>query len=407
MLMPQSVTRELNKIYISQMNHPRTVSEFISAIQDGQKAAFAEFDLYFKEVEGAYPNVCVPVAGIVDYHIEKSGLKFNFLDMPDYLKNTCIDSPLSVNPASQSLYSPLNRVWMFEQSEHIQWLVDKFVWEISQAAVCKDGVIDGLIWCLNEVMDNVLQHSTINRGFVMGQIHRSSKHIAVCIFDSGQGIYNSLKGTTHAPRYPIDAITLAIKEGITRDKRIGQGNGMWGLHNIVKANSGQIAITSNSAAYTLTGDDVRTFNIPYLSWDRGATIVDFQINFENEIIISEALGGYVPVNFLVENMENSEGNIEYKLSEKSSGTGTRQSGERIRNDIINLCNQSKKVIEVDFSEISVVSSSFADELIGKLLIHFGFSAFNQIIKLKNMNSLIQAIVNRSVSQRIAESLNKN
>ncbi|MDD4729269.1 MAG: STAS-like domain-containing protein [Dysgonamonadaceae bacterium] len=92
------------------------------------------------------------------------------------------------------------------------------------------------------------------------------------------------------------------------------------------------------------------------------------------------------------------------LADKSSGTGTRQSGERIRNEIINLNNESGKIIEIDFSGVAVISSSFADELIGKLVVRYGFFNFNQIFRLKNMNEIVQAIVHRSVSQRMADSI---
>ena len=111
--------------------------------------------------------------------------------------------------------------------DDVQALVDAYLDAVSRSTVCQQGVIQGLEWCLNEVMDNVLQHSDAPYGYVMGQIHRTSQHMAVCIYDFGQGILNSLRTSEHAPNNAVDAITLALKEGITRDKNIGQGNGMW------------------------------------------------------------------------------------------------------------------------------------------------------------------------------------
>ena len=54
---------------------------------------------------------------------------------------------------------------------------------------------------------------------------------------------------------------------------------------------------------------------------------------------------------------------------------------------------------------NIISSSFADELIGKLVTEFGFYGFNNIFKLKNMNANVQSIVQRSVAQRMMESFN--
>lgn len=103
-----------------------------------------------------------------------------------------------------------------------------------------------------------------------------------------------------------------------------------------------------------------------------------------------------------ENFENSSGAVTLRLADAKSGTGTRESGKRIRTDLINMFNETKQGIVIDFDGLSVISSSFADELLGKMLVHFGFMGFNQIVRLKNMNHTIQAIVERSVAQRMAE-----
>ena len=50
----------------------------------------------------------------------------------------------------------------------------------------------------------------------------------------------------------------------------------------------------------------------------------------------------------------------------------------------------------------MVSSSFADEFVGKLVAAFGFIAFTQRFRLANMNPTVEAVVNRSVSQRMGE-----
>ena len=90
-----------------------------------------------------------------------------------------------------------------------------------------------------------------------------------------------------------------------------------------------------------------------------------------------------------------------------SGVGTRKSGEKIRNELINVYKQSGNNITLDFANINIISSSFADELMGKLVTEFGFYGFNNIFKLKNMNSNVQSIVQRSVAQRMMESFNGN
>lgn len=399
-----NVRRDDNHISINFLNHPKVASDFLLALKYGTSYGFGDFVISLEKVDKAvFPNACVPLAGFIEYY-KNEGVEFFYENIPDFVESTCMFSPLNVSvDQSPIAVAPLNRVWKFTNSDEINNLVDAYVDEIYQQAVCEKGVPEGLTWCLNEVMDNVLQHSRVSLGYVMGQIHRSTKHIAFCVFDYGQGIYNSLRDTHYSPRNPIDAITLAVKEGVTRDSNIGQGNGLWGLHNMVRSNSGVIAITSNSASYMLREDEIDTFKrIPTISRRKGSTIVDFQIDFDKGISIAESLGGHTPVNLRLESLEDSQGNIHYKLAKKSSGTGTRQSGERIRNELINIRNETNQRIIIDFDNISVISSSFADELIGKLVAKFGFFGFTQLFYLENMNEIVQSIVNRSVSQRMAD-----
>lgn len=397
----KNVERENDEITLFRLNHSRVISDFIYELKDGINRGFDCFSLNFdSSISGAFPNTCAPLAGLIEYY-KRHGVDFDSEVTPDFINATCLLSPLEVSKNENILgQAPLNKVWRFENSTEINSLVIGFVEEVSKQAVCQEGVIEGLEWCLNEIMDNVLQHSFTSNGYIMGQIHKSTKHIAFCIFDTGQGIFNSLHNTKHAPRSPIDAITLAVKEGVTRDTTIGQGNGLWGLHNIVKENSGVLVITSNSASYMLRMDEIRTFkHLPVISRDLGSTIIDFQIGFEKGISLPKALGNR-PINYRLEALEDDKGNISYRVSERSSGTGTRQSGERMRNEIINFYRETDQIIEIDFQGISVISSSFADELIGKLVAEYGFFGFMQIFKLKNMNDIIQSIVNRSVSQRM-------
>ena len=103
-------------------------------------------------------------------------------------------------------------------------------------------------------------------------------------------------------------------------------------------------------------------------------------------------------------MEDDYENIVFPLTDKASGTGTRRSGEALRNEIVNTINQTDSIVVIDFDKLSVVSSTFADELIGKLAVKIGFISFNQKCRLVGMNETVQAIVNRSVQQRLAVGL---
>ena len=396
-----TVVRDENVLRFPSLSSPSIVGSFLHGLYHGNERGYEDFVLDFSAVQGAFPNVCTPIAGIIEYHRSQLGYSFEFENVPDFLQRTCTLAPLVVGIDSSQRRSLLNTVWKFASADEIHTLVDDFLNEVSRAAVCEEGVIQGLEWCVNEIMDNVLQHADASHGYVMGQIHPGSQHIAFCIYDHGQGIFNSLRKTQHAPKTAVDAITLAVQEGVTRDKVVGQGNGMWGLYNIVRSNSGILNITSGAGFFGINGDDTKTnSSVPYLNHEHNCTTVDFQIDFDKGISVSEALGEHEPTNLRVENLEDDRNNVVFHLADKSSGTGTRQSGAAIRNEVINITKQTDSVVLLDFGGVSVVSSSFADEFVGKLAVEFGFIGFTQRFRLVGMNATVQAITNRSVSQRL-------
>ncbi|MDB9481731.1 STAS-like domain-containing protein, partial [Dolichospermum circinale CS-537/05] len=190
-------------------------------------------------------------------------------------------------------------------------------------------------------------------------------------------------------------------------KTTNQGNGLWGLLGIIKDNSGSLSITSGSASLLIRNNESKSFsNIPFIDKNHQGTIIDFQIDVSQDIDIKAALGGYQPVNLFLENLENDTGEHCILIKDHTSGSGTRIAGEKIRTSVINIINMGASRIVLDFSEMGLISSSFADEFIGKLVVIYGFYGFQSIIRIKNMNEVSQAILHRSVAQRMMNSIEK-
>src|SRR5690606_22989503 len=189
--------------------------------------------------------------------------EFELINTPSYLNRISFDQPQKPNESNTNRHANcLDKIWNFRNSDEVHLLVNGIVNNIRQTIECEPGVIDACTWGINEIMDNVIQHSESNCGFIMSHVHRSTKNINISIFDYGRGIYQSFKQSNnkHNPRNAADAITLSIQEGVTRDKNVGQGNGMWGLYNMVNINSGHLNIISGKGELSMTGGKVKTAN---------------------------------------------------------------------------------------------------------------------------------------------------
>ena len=90
------------------------------------------------------------------------------------------------------------------------------------------------------------------------------------------------------------------------------------------------------------------------------------------------------------------------LKEHATSFGNRITGQRIRNMIENmLLNYPQASVSVNFTDVSVISSSFADELFGKLAVTLGLLQFGRRIKIIKANALCYTIIERIVEQRIS------
>lgn len=401
-----SVERDTDVICINRLDHARVVSDFIREINDGIKKGYDDFQIDFSKINSAFPNAVVPISGILEYLNFERGITFEFVGTPQILVHNHILKPTQFDEKVKSI-NIFNRVWKFSSSEDVYKIVRSFIDELSRTDRFHKGLLETVEWALYEVMDNVIQHSATTNGYVMGQLHTTRKYLAFTIFDSGQGIYRSLRSSSdHAPRNDLDAITLAIKEEVTRDKSIGQGNGLFGLHSIIKQGKGRLVITSGRGSYMYEGGLTKTFNsIPYF-WNAPGTIIDFQLDYSKDLSLDKALvfrgKQYDIVNVKVENLEDESGCIIYKIKDYAEGTGTRESAVRVKNEIFNILQTDPKKVIIDFEDVAVISSSFADELIAKLLLELGLFQFNNIVGIRGLDRSQQMILQRSVIQRLIE-----
>lgn len=398
------VERHDNVITIHSMNNPASVYSFLRVLQKGIENGIKSFVIVCDDGT-VYPDACVPIAGVIAFYKENYHISFSFKVEPNsYLEHCGFLNPFcsTVDEISKEAF-PFDKLYRYSSDEQVAALSQAYVDSLSSLTICSPGVLDSLNWCLSEIMDNVLLHSKVDHGFVMAQYHRTRKYVSICVYDSGIGIYNSLRKSPHSPRKVTDAISLAIQEGVGDGK--GQGNGLHGLYQIISENNGTLTITSGPASITWDNHGVmrKTTNLPRISSYFHATAVDYRLNLDTSIDFKRALdsiGRYEPFDIRIDSMLQDNDMIQYDVFSSSSGTATRESGERLRNDILNTITRTNKGIILDFAGVKLASSSFVDELIAKLIIDLGPVNFNQVIRIINLDETIKYLTDRSVFMRI-------
>ena len=256
-------------------------------------------------------------------------------------------------------------------------------------------------WAISEITDNVLNHAnSLTGGLAYAQIHHSKQLIEFVVADSGMGIPRSL-GELDAGL----ALEKAITEGVTRNRQTNQGNGLYGTWRLATLSKGIFAIHSYRGVLFVRPDG--SVKVDPKSYRYPGTFVIFQIDFSDPALISEALmfKGVVHepgFDFIEKEFETTDDNLyRVKLKDHVVSTGSRESGKKIANLLENVIRMAGTAnVEIDFDDILVVSSSFADECSGRLIANLGPAEFFSRVSFKNTDQALRAIIDRSVMQRM-------
>lgn len=396
-------------ITIQYCNHQNVIFDLLKVVNSLLNQGKTTFSIRFNDNVGQFfPQVLVPLAGIIE-QLQSDGISV-LIEQNPKLKDFNLDSIKYFDAASP--IDSIGRIWKFDK-DNSHALVDRISMDLEKKEQFPKGVITLAEWSLNEVIDNVLNHSEASEGFLMVQLHPSTKHIAYCVYDNGIGIQKSfLNGGLKTPSNQVEAIQLAVSEGITSNKEKGQGNGLFGLHSLVEHGDGRLSIVSGNGNYKFEGKRISSMDkLPSYRNLNSHTTVDFTVNYSSEIELEDVLtfqgNPYKPISLRFENLEDNMGHIIIKMNELPSGVGTRDAAKEQFNTIMNILTEEVKIITLDFKDVKIISSSYADELIAKLMLKLGLFQFNNIIRLHNMNEDVQLVLQRSVMQRMISTYSAN
>lgn len=268
-----------------------------------------------------------------------------------------------------------------------------------------------LEWAVNELTDNVIVHSQSDIGGLVqvSNFKRNSKIIEFTIADSGLGIPSTLRSGGNFSGSDTDALDRAIREGVTRDKSIGQGNGLYGSYQICCHSGGAFQIESGHARLLYRpgphGLEIRDQRVPVKG-----TLVIAKINFSDPDLLKDALRfsgkSHKPVDYIETKYEgDADETIHVFLAQEAQSFGSRVAGTPIHIKLYNLVQMCPgQPIEIDFTGIPLVSSSFADEVFGKLFVKLGPLEFMQRIRFKNVEQTVRMLIDRAISQRVSTGL---
>lgn len=256
------------------------------------------------------------------------------------------------------------------------------------------GLLPALEWAVAEIVDNVRLHAASpSAGVLMAQYYEQTRHLYLAIVDRGVGIRQSL-GASHPTATHAEAIRTAWRRGVTRDLAVGQGNGLAGARDIARVNGGQLELWTGDASVRAGGR--RVVMLPYFQ----GTGVRLMLDVDRPVDLRQTFIQEPAMHFIeVENDRIAEtGGLWVHLAVPHCLS--REVATPLRRKVLNLLPDADAPLVLNFKGVEMATSSFMDELLGRMAAELGLAAFQQQVRLVGLRADLRAMAEVVIAQRL-------
>lgn len=266
------------------------------------------------------------------------------------------------------------------------------------------SVLQALSYCFYEILDNVHIHSGKPLGTAITHFDTSQDTLRILVADDGMGIRQSLaENEKFRDVTEAEAIRMCIEDSVTDGK--GMGFGLYATSRLMKDVGLQFILHSGNHKLIHKGDSTEVIENGY--WQ--GTIVYMEITTSKEIDPNDVVDhrtdadaqyneSFIETDELDCLWTNGKSTDEFKFSLIASDFGTREMGAKIRKQLLPRFSEDSR-IALDFTGVNVVSNSFADECIAKLLLDMPLEELKQRITFRGLNSMAERSILVALQRR--------
>lgn len=418
MLKPLTVVRDGNQLLVAGELGIADVRRVIAILNAAVlERSHDQIKLDFTRCTTAFSGAILPICART-MHFRKQGVEF-FLDLPQDKKLNKLFlnanwahliAPEDFDPAPRSAANRQFPATAYrthsEQNVVLNELLERLLAVIPNFSRKAFAAVE---WALNEISDNVLNHSQSDIGGILqlSVFDVRTSRVEFTVADSGVGVPTTLRAARAGIETDADALVQSVRSGVTRNPVDFQGNGLYGTLEICRVGGGRFSLNAGRGALFSINKSVEVRNEIV---DICGTTVDAIIDFSEPQLLERALAidGRVhkPVDYIeLQYEQDGLQAVPFKLEEQASSYRSRSAGKPTHVKLANLVEACDgQTIYVDFSGIPVISSSFADEVFGKLFLALGPMRFMQAIRLINVTPTVQALIDRAITQRMQSSV---
>lgn len=414
----RSVTRSRDCIRFGPKVNDRALRDFIPTLFDTLSSGHQDIVLDFRRSERAYADAVLPIICLIDSRRGRGNSFRVLLPESPTLRQLFLNSNWAhyLDPAQPKLDLETKQHLAAqrygtpaEQHRAVNAAVDVVLRNIELPR----EALQALEWSVNEITDNVLVHAQSSTGgLVQVSTFRDERKIKFVVADAGRGIPSAMRDAFPQLR-DDEALAEAVKAGVTSGP--GQGNGLTGSLRIASGAEGSFKVASGKASLSVFKDSrtgrYRTqksrtpdgFRFP-------GAIVMVELATDSNLNLGEALqfGDLPPLELTdVVDLRYARGDdaLLIEVRTEAVGFGSRHAGAELRRKLLNLLNaDASRSLTLDWEGVPLVSSSFADEGLGKLFVELGPTAFSTRVRQVNAEPLVRSLLDRAIMQRVVQSV---
>lgn len=213
--------------------------------------------------------------------------RIRFENETSYLKAISFPDALSVAETElkniSKTYIPLIADMPNNENSSTSSVTNRIISLINRTVDIPKSVSMGIHYMLQELIDNITEHSLAEKFYVLSQAYPKKKVIDICIADNGKGFRQSYKRAGYNVRNDNQAIQMMASAISSKDRPENESRG-YGLFTSRKMTteglSGEFLCISGKAAYAKLKDKEYILNLP--SWNTIGTVVALRIKYDNE-----------------------------------------------------------------------------------------------------------------------------
>lgn len=260
--------------------------------------------------------------------------------------------------------------------------------------------LPALEWAAYEIIDNVFNHAESPSPAVVYAQHYPKEHrLRVAIADQGRGLRVSLSERFQL-RSHGEAVDKALERGVTRNPDVGQGNGMAGTLAISEANGGTMRVATGNVQFEKKAGAKHRFHM--CGVEVPGTTVELSLDTRKPVALHSMFIGDSLSTYLQSLAAKVEGGEPILVRGEVVHTGGREPARALRHRLEVVLDEPSTAVILDFTGVESASSSFLDELLGRLCARYGRDGLRGRLTIRGAGTDLLQMANGVIEQRLGK-----